>query len=97
MIQERVIFQSQAAANQEIARQDPAKRVDRSLQEIIHNRIVMEEARVNGIPEVTEEKWGLQRADWWNELKGKSSIWIAPELVPEPQKSERTEVHAGHE
>jgi parvulin-like peptidyl-prolyl isomerase len=55
VLQERVISHSRAAANQEMAQHDRDKLVDRALQEIISNRIVMQEAKARGIPEVTEE------------------------------------------
>lgn len=57
VLQERVMYLSRAAANQELAGQDPAGLVDQALQAIITNRIVMQEARVNRIPEVTEEEF----------------------------------------
>ena len=28
-----------------------------------------------------EEEWGLQREEWWSELRGQAHIWIAPELA----------------
>jgi foldase protein PrsA len=57
----------------------------------------LEDHRPKVLRLLQEEEWALQREDWWNELKGKSSIWITPELISESQKSGRTEVHAGHE
>ncbi len=44
-----------------------------------------------------EEEWAFQRESWWNELKGRASIWITPELNPASQSSKTKGIHAGHE
>jgi foldase protein PrsA len=42
-----------------------------------------------------EEEWSVQREEWWNELKQKAHLWIAPELTEQARTSE--EQHAEHE
>ena len=42
-----------------------------------------------------EEEWAVQREEWWDDLKQKDHLWIAPELAEQAQTSE--EQHAEHE
>jgi foldase protein PrsA len=57
----------------------------------------LEDHRVRVLRLLQEEEWALQREDWWKELKGKSNIWITPELILESERLQESEAHAGRE
>ncbi len=57
----------------------------------------LEDHRSKVLRRLQEEEWAFQRESWWNELRGRASIWITPELNPASQSSETKGIHAGHE
>ncbi len=42
----------------------------------------LDDHRARVIRLLREEEWGLQRDEWWSELRGQAHIRIAPELAP---------------
>jgi parvulin-like peptidyl-prolyl isomerase len=55
----------------------------------------LEDHRDEVVRRMQEEEWAVQREEWWDELKQKAQLWIAPELNQQAQTSE--EQHAEHE
>jgi foldase protein PrsA len=55
----------------------------------------LEDHRAEVVRRMQEEEWAVQREEWWDELKQKAHLWIAPELTEQAQTSE--EQHAKHE
>jgi len=55
----------------------------------------LEDHRDEVVRRMQEEEWAVQREEWWDELKQKAHLWIAPELNQQAQTSE--EQHAEHE
>ena len=51
--------------------------------------------RAEVVRRMQEEEWAVQREEWWDELKQKAHLWIAPELSEQAQTSEAP--HAEHE
>jgi parvulin-like peptidyl-prolyl isomerase len=55
----------------------------------------LDDHRDEVVRRMQEEEWAGQREEWWDELKQKAHLWIAPELTEQARTSE--EQHAGHE
>jgi len=41
----------------------------------------LDDHRARVIRLLQEEEWGLQRDEWWSELRGQAHVWVTPELV----------------